>query len=162
MGATSSIVGKASEAATPSPAINGQETDEKNPRLTMPSTNELDSSENHVPAANGGGQQTRDYTRLNWRLQKRIHAGSLDSAAEHPETDEELSDDESMAGDAAWCEGRGVSNWDGVSVSNMTTLTPPGPPPQLVTTVTVDVLSFLSQSPRGKWPEKKMPFPRIP
>ena len=91
----------------------------------------------------------RDYTRLNWQLQKRLHAGSLDSAAEHPETDVELSDDESMTGDAAWCVGRGASNWDGVSVSNMTTLTPPGPPPPLCTMFTVDLLSFLSQSPQA-------------
>ena len=135
MGATSSIAGKApvavvGTAETPQPAINSQQTDDYNPRLhahpsahlpdllEQPKTdNLLSDSDVDVRPTNHGGQQRRDFIELNWRFQQRLHASPLD-LTEHPETDEELSEDDSSCFEM---------NSSSLRITGQ--LTPPGPPP---------------------------------
>ena len=71
-----------------------------------------------------------------------MFAGRLESTGDRPETDDELSDDDSENGD-----NHGVNEWekDHDSVNGMTTWTPPGPPPSLLDElyISVPTLAYL-------------------
>ena len=142
MGAASSIQTERSEGVATPPVIESevvqqilsQQTISNEPPAGAPSPREpLESISEHKSSPE---QEIRE---LSGRFRIRLHARSLEMS-EHPETDDELSDDESMTNDDdAWC----VGVEDDASENNLSSKTPPGPPP--LGCFTVDLLTFMQE-----------------